>query len=82
MHISGVDLDAHVAVVHLEEVEGPLSGADVALARERGDSDGVSLLEQRHVVAEGSVDVVLQGKKDSAYTRGLYGKELPLRDCM
>lgn len=32
MHISSVDLDANVAVVHLEEVECALFGADVALA--------------------------------------------------
>ena len=63
MHISSVDLDANVAIVHLEEVECALSGADVALAWERGHSDGVSLLEQGHVVAQGSIHIALRGKK-------------------
>lgn len=31
VHVASVDLDADVAVVHLEEVERTLSGADVAL---------------------------------------------------
>lgn len=64
MHVPGVDLDADVAIVSLEEVEGSLSGADVALAGERGDGDGVSLLEQRHVVAQRSVHVSLRGGGD------------------
>lgn len=64
MHIAGVDLDADVAVVHLEEVERTLSGADVALAWERGHSDRVSLLEQRHVVAQGSIHVALRRKEN------------------
>lgn len=62
MHVAGVDLDADVAVVHLEEVERTLLGADVALARERGHRDGVPLLEQGHAVAQGSIHVVLRGK--------------------
>lgn len=49
--ISRVDLDAHVAVVHLDHREGSFSGADVALAREWGHGNGVPLLKQRHVVA-------------------------------
>lgn len=63
MHISSVDLDANVAVVHLEEVECALFGADVALAWEWGHSDCVSLLEQGHVVAQGSIHIVLRGKR-------------------
>ena len=64
MHVSSVDLDADVAVVHLEEVERTLFGADVALAWERGHSDGVSVLEQRHVVAQGSIHVELRGRRN------------------
>lgn len=60
MHVAGVDLDADVAVVHLEEVECTLCGADVALTWERGHGDGVSLLEQGHVVAQGSIHVELR----------------------
>lgn len=60
MHISSVDLDANVAVVHLDGVERALPGADVALAWERGYGDGVSLLEQGHVVAQGSIHVELR----------------------
>ena len=62
MHVASVDLDADVAVVHIEEVERPLPGADVALTREGGHGDGVSVLEQGHVVAQGSVHVVLRGE--------------------
>lgn len=64
MHIAGVDLDAKVAIVHFEEVECTLCGANVALARERGHSDGVSLLEQRHVVAQGSIHIVLKRNEE------------------
>lgn len=71
MHIAGVDLDAYIAVVHLEEVERTLSGADVTLTGERGHSDGVSLLEQRHVVAQGSIHVVLRRKKEVDSQSGL-----------
>lgn len=63
VHVASVDLDAHVAVVHLEEVERTLSGADVALAGERGDGDGVSLLEQGHVVAQGSIHIELRRRR-------------------
>ncbi len=63
MNISSVDLDADVAVVHFKEVERALSGADVALTWERWQTDGVSLLEQGHVVAQGSVHVALRGRR-------------------
>lgn len=66
MHIAGVDLDAHVAIVHLEEVECPLSGADVTLAGERGHSDGVSVLKQRHVVAQGSIHIQLRRQEEKS----------------
>lgn len=61
VHVAHVDLDADVSVVHLEEVVCALSGADVALAGEWGHGDGVPLLEQGHVVAQGSIHVVLTG---------------------
>lgn len=32
VHVAGVDLDADVTVVHLQEVEGSFFGTDVALA--------------------------------------------------
>lgn len=32
MHICTVDLDANVAVVHLDSAEGSFSGANIALA--------------------------------------------------
>lgn len=63
MHICTVDLDANVAVVHLDSVERSFSGADVTLAWERGHSDGVPLLKQGHVVAQGSVYVELRGRR-------------------
>lgn len=60
MHIASVDLNANIAIMSLQGVEGSLSGADVALAGERCHGDGPSLLKQRHVVAQGSVHVALR----------------------
>lgn len=61
MDVSGVDLDAEVTAVNHNWVEGFFSGADVAFTRERSHSDGVCVLEQRHVVAQGSIHVKLKG---------------------
>lgn len=76
MHISSVDLDANVAVVHLEEVECALFGADVALAWEWGHSDCVSLLEQGHVVAQSSIHIALRGKRDALSCHRIFLKVL------
>lgn len=61
MNVPCGNLDANVPVVHLEDVQGSLLGADVALARERGHGDGVPELEQRQVVTQSSVHVELRG---------------------
>lgn len=63
MDVSSVGLNAYVAIVGFKKVERSLYGADVALAWERGQSDGVPVLEQRHVVAQGSVHVALRGNE-------------------
>lgn len=54
------ELDACVGEPQLVYVGGGVSGADVALARERGDRDGVFQLVLREVVRDSSVHVSLR----------------------
>lgn len=65
VHVAGVDLDADVTIVNLQEAEGSFFGADVALARERRHRDGVLLLTQRQVVTQGAVHVALRRNRQS-----------------
>lgn len=55
------ELDAGVGEPQLVDVGGGVSGADVALAREGGDRDGVLQLVLREVVRDSSVHVSLRG---------------------
>lgn len=59
MNIPSVDLNANISVVCLEEVESTLCRANVALSWKWSHGDGVSVLEQGHAVAQGSIHVVL-----------------------
>lgn len=54
------ELDACVGEPQLVYVGGGVSGADVALARERRDRDGVFQLGLRQVVRDSSVHVALR----------------------
>lgn len=62
MEVPAADLDAQAPAVHLDGVEGVVFGADVALAPERRNGDGVPLLRQRQVVAERPVQEELRSQ--------------------
>lgn len=55
MDVPGVDLDAQTAAVHLDGAEGVVFRTDVNFTWERSHSDGVPLLHQWQVVAEGPI---------------------------
>ena len=59
LHVELADPDAQVTVVHGQHAQAALPGADVRLPAERGHGDGVPLVVQRHVVAQGPVHVAL-----------------------
>lgn len=75
MDVLGVDLDAQTAAVHLDGVEGIVFRADVSFTGERSHSDGVPLLHQWQVVAEGPVQEQL---RDSDYRQQLRLSLVPL----
>lgn len=59
------ELDAGVGEPQLVDVGGGVPGADVALARERGDGDGVFQLVLGEVVRNPSVHVALRERRQS-----------------
>lgn len=59
------ELDAGVGEPQLVYVGGGVPGADVALAREGGDGDGVFQLVLGEVVGNPSVHVALWGRQQS-----------------
>ena len=63
------ELDACVGEPQLVHVGGGVSGADVALARERGDRDGVLQLVLREVVGDSSVHVPLRERRQAQSRR-------------
>lgn len=75
MDVLGVDLDAQTAAVHLDGVEGIVFRADVSFTGERSHSDGVPLLHQWQVVAEGPIQEQL---RDSDYRQQLRLSLVPL----
>lgn len=60
VHVAQVHLNAGVGEAQLVEAGGVVPGADVALAAEGGDGDGVLQLRLRQVVADASVHVTLR----------------------
>lgn len=60
VHVAQVYLDAGVGEAQLVEAGGVVAGADVALAGEGGDGDGVLQLGLRQVVADAAVHVALR----------------------
>ena len=57
--VMAAELDAGVGEMHVHCVAHRITWTDVALARERRDSDGVSV-QHRDVVAHTAVQVILQ----------------------
>lgn len=60
VHVAQVHLDAGVGEVQLVEAGGVVARADVTLAGEGGDGDGVLQLRLRQVIADPAIHVTLQ----------------------
>ena len=62
VHVAQAHLDAGVGEAELVEAAGVAPGADVALARERRDADGVLLPRLGQVITDAPIHVSLQGE--------------------
>lgn len=65
VHISQVDIKAHIAVSHFLAVDWVVIWTDITFARERRDRDGVLQAGIRRAVAQSAIYIAL--KTDSTH---------------